>query len=158
MTDFQITRSPAVFLVSFAVLSVLGCSSNDKLGAGREGNLNTSNTPAATNAIPADSRAQSSGQPDPAGNGGSTLPASAPYQGGGVTVTQNLNPAPFLTASQPQSGGPVGGGSSNTLTSRADGTMRGPNDLPAASTDWGTSGQLSTPKPAAQKQNRSRKK
>jgi hypothetical protein len=146
-----------VFFISFALLSILGCTSNDRIGAGREGNLNTPNTPAATNAIPADSRAQSSGQPDPAATGGSTLPASAPYEGGGATVTQNVNPAPFLVASQPGAGG-TGAAPSNALTSRADGTMRGPNDLPAASTGSGTSGQPTAAKPAVGKQNRSRKK
>jgi len=149
-------KNLAVFFISFALLSVLGCTSNDRVGAGREGNLNTPSTPATTHEVPADSRAQSSGQPDPAATGGSSLPAIAPYQGGGETVTQNVNPAPFLVASQP--GGGSSGAPSNALTSRADGTMRGPNDLPAASTGWGTSGQPTTAKPAVQKQKRSRKK
>jgi len=148
----------AVFFISIGLLTVLGCTSNDRVAAGREGNLNTPNAPAATNAIPADSRAQSSGRPDPAATGGSSLPASAPYQGNGVTVTQNVNPAPFLVASQPGAGGNPGSAPSDTLTSRADGTMRGPADLPAASTGWGGSEQPTTAKPAVQKQRKSRKK
>jgi hypothetical protein len=146
----------ALFFISFALLCALGCTSNDRVGAGREGNLNTPNTPAATQGIPADSQTQPSGRPDPAANGGSSLPASAPYQGD-ATVTQNVNPAPFLTASQPEAGS-TGGAPSNTLTSRADGTMRGPNDQPAATTGWGASPQPSTTaKPAAAKQKRARK-
>jgi hypothetical protein len=148
----------AVLITSFALLCAPGCTSNDRVGAGREGNLNTPNTPAATQGVPADSRTQATGRPDPAANGGSSLPASAPYQGG-TAVTQNVNPAPFLTASQPEAGGNAAGAPSNALTSRADGTMRGPNDQPAASTGWGAPGQPSTTtKPAAPKQNRSRKR
>jgi len=147
----------AVFFISFALLSALGCTSNDRVGAGREGNLNTPNTPAATQGIPADSRTQPTGRPDPAATGGSSLPASAPYQGS-ETATQNINPAPFLTASQPEAGGGPGGAPSNTLTSRADGTMRGPNDQPAATTGWGASPQPSTTaKPAAAKKKKAGK-
>jgi hypothetical protein len=82
---------------------------------------------------------QPSPQPDPAANGGSSLPASAPYDGGGATVTQNVNPAPFLAGTSSQTSGTASAPPSpNALTSRADGTMIGSNDQPAASTTWGT--------------------
>jgi hypothetical protein len=82
---------------------------------------------------------QPSPQPNPAANGGSSLPASAPYDGGGVTVSQNVNPAPFLAGSSGQPSGTAGAlPPANSLTSRADGTMYGANDQPAASTTWGT--------------------
>lgn len=78
-------------------------------------------------------------QLDPAANGGSTLPASTPYDGGGATVAQNINPAPFLAGSPAQAAGASGSMPlPNPLTSRADGTMYGSNDQPAASTSWGT--------------------
>src|SRR5262245_51125641 len=86
--------------LSLAFIAV-GCTSNDKTGAGLEGTLNAPPAPA----ISSESRTQPAGQPDPAANGGSNLPASAPYQGNAM-VTQNVNPAPFLAASQAQAPAP----------------------------------------------------
>jgi hypothetical protein len=83
-----------------ATLLAVGCTSNDKTSAGLEGNPNA--PPPAP--VSADSRTQPSSQGDPAANGGFNLPASAPYQGN-ATVTQNVNPAPFLAASQSQAAG-----------------------------------------------------
>jgi len=90
----------ALLLVSTALLAV-GCTSNDKTGAGLEGDPNAP-PPAA---VSADTRTQPSSQTDSAANGGFNLPASAPYQGN-ATVTQNVNPAPFLAASQSQATNP----------------------------------------------------
>ena len=131
-------------VVLLMMIVAQGCTSNDRTPAGLEGNLNA---PAAAPSTASGDHVQPSGQADPAANGGSSLPASAPYQGSGAAVSQNVNPAPFLTASQPQ--GQVSRAAtapSETLTSRADGTMRGPNDQPAASTGWGSS----SPQPPSQ--------
>lgn len=126
----------AIFSIALILLVAQGCTSNDRFGAGTAGSITT---PASASAAPPSGGAAPISRPsDPAANGGSTLPAAAPYSDGS-SVPQNVNPAPFLTASQ--SGG-AGGASSappSTLTSRADGTMRGPNDQPAATTGWGTS-------------------
>jgi hypothetical protein len=86
-----------------ATLLAVGCTSNDKTSAGLEGDPNAPPPPA----VSADSRTQSSSHGDSAANGGFNLPASAPYQGT-ATVTQNVNPAPFLAASQAQATTPVG--------------------------------------------------
>ncbi len=77
-------------------LIVIGCTANDKTPAGLEGSLNAPRPSAASS----DGRTQASAPADPSANGGSNLPASAPYQGS--AVSQNLNPAPFLAASQGQ--------------------------------------------------------
>src|SRR5215475_3074808 len=92
------------FVTCALVLMALGCTSNDKDGAGREA------TPAAEAAAPAPPTAatasvspastEAPGRSDPSANGGSSLTASTPYNGNGQTVSQNINPAPFLTASQ----------------------------------------------------------
>ena len=82
---------------------------------------------------------QPSPQSDPASNGGSSLAVSTPYDGGGKTVAQNVNPAPFLVGSPAPAPGTTGTvPPPNSLASRADGTMYGANDQPAASTSWGT--------------------
>jgi hypothetical protein len=84
----------------FATLLAVGCTGNDKTSAGLEGNPNA--PPPAP--VSADTRTQPSAQSDSAANGGFNLPASAPYQGN-ATATQNVNPAPFLAASQSQAAG-----------------------------------------------------
>ena len=130
----------AIVSISLFVLMIAqGCTSLDRTPAGLEGNLNPTESAPAT---ASGNHTQPTGQADPAANGGSSLAASVPYQGSGALVSQNVNPAPFLAASQPQ-GAATGTATapSETLTSRADGTMRGPNDLPAASTGWGATAQ-----------------
>jgi hypothetical protein len=126
-----------IFSIALALAFSQGCTSNDKVKAGTEGSITT---PASASVAPASGDAAPISQPsDPAANGGSTLPAAAPYtEAGGASAPQNVNPAPFLVANE--SAGPGGSTSApaNTLASRADGTMSGPNDLPAASTGWGT--------------------
>ena len=83
-----------------ATLFVVGCTSNDKTSAGLAGDPNAPPPPP----VSAESRTQPSSQRDSAANGGFNLPASAPYQGN-ATATQNVNPAPFLAASQSQAAG-----------------------------------------------------
>jgi hypothetical protein len=138
-----------IFAILISFLLVQGCTSNDQT-AGRKSEV--TNPPAAAeiavvgNAPPITSRLT------PAANGGTSLPASAPYrQPSGPSVQQNINPGPFLVAAGGgQGAGPSSGASlitSGRLTSRADGTMSGPTDQPAASTGWGTQGPQ--PNPAA---------
>jgi hypothetical protein len=145
----------AIFSFFLLVLMVAqGCTSNDRTPAGLEG---SSSTPVSAPATASRNHTQATGQADPASNGGSSLPASAPYQGSGAPVSQNVNPAPFLTASQPQGQAPGAAANtapSETLTSRADGTMRGPNDLPAASTGWGSTAQPASSGKATKEQPR----
>lgn len=122
----------ALFWMVIAGLLMAGCDTtrpSEPIAKGAEGSTTTV----------AVTTAQPSPQPDPAGNGGSSLPASAPYDGGGVTVTQNVNAAPFLAGGSGQPSGPGGAlPPPSSLTSRADGTMYGSHDQPAASTTWGT--------------------
>ncbi len=137
----------AIFLLALALSFVQGCTSNDKDKAGTEGSIAT---PASASLAPASGGAAPISRPsDPAANGGSALPAAAPYsEANGATAPQNVNPAPFLVASESAGRGGSTSAPSNTLTSRADGTMSGPNDLPAATTGWGTPAAASE-KPAA---------
>jgi hypothetical protein len=138
--------SVALALLFFAQ----GCTSNDRVTAGTEGSITT---PASATLAPPSGAAPPVSQPsDAAANGGSSLPAAAPYRDAGAPAAQNVNPTPFLVASQ--NAGPGGANSppSNTLTSRADGTMSGPNDLPAASTGWGTSPAAAKPAAGAKPQ------
>jgi len=135
----------AICSVSWVLLLALGCSSNDKTGAGVQGSATdskSSSSSASTSPASASSgnSPQPARQPDPAANGGSTLTASAPYSSGsGASVSQNVNPAPFMTASQASAS--ASSVPANALTSRADGTMMGPNDQPAAGTGPETPGQ-----------------
>jgi hypothetical protein len=123
------------FVTCALVLMALGCTSNDKNGAGREATPAETAAPAPPTAATASvspASTEAPGRSDPSANGGSSLTASTPYNGNGQTVSQNINPAPFLTASQ--RGTSTTAVPPNSLTSRADGTMSGPNDQPAAGT------------------------
>lgn len=137
----------AIFSIALVLSLAQGCTSNDKDKAGTEGSITT---PASASIAPASGGAAPISQPsDPAANGGSALPAAAPYsEASGASAPQNMNPAPFLVANE--SAGPGGATSApaTTLTSRADGTMSGPSDLPAATTGWGMPAAASE-KPAA---------
>jgi hypothetical protein len=137
----------AIFSIALVLSLAQGCTSNDKDKAGTEGSITT---PASATVAPASGAAAPTSQPsDPAANGGSALPAAAPYsEANSASAPQNVNPAPFLVASESAGRGGSTSAPSNTLTSRADGTMSGPNDLPAATTGWGTPAAASE-KPAA---------
>ena len=125
------------------IVMALGCTSNDKNGAGRErtpGEVGAAPLTPAASASVSGASMEKPAPSDPSANGGSSLTASTPYNGNGQTVSQNINPAPFLTASQKGTSTAV---PPNSLTSRADGTMSGPNDQPAAGTVRMGSGQAS---------------
>jgi hypothetical protein len=130
----------AMCSVALVLLLVLGCAVDVKYGAGAQAGEKAS---VPSGSAPAGGNSQPARQPDPAANGGSTLTASAPYShGNGASAPQNVNPAPFMTASQASAS--ASSVPANALTSRADGTMMGPNDQPAAGTGPETPGQPAT--------------
>ena len=144
-----------IFAILISFLFVQGCTSDNTAGRKSE----VTNPPAESELAVEGSAPAITSRLTPAANGGTSLPASAPYrQPNGVPVQQNINPAPFMVAAGAQGSGPSSGASlitSGGLTSRADGTMSGPKDQPAASTGWGTPGPQAIPaatggKPAAQ--------
>jgi hypothetical protein len=143
-----------LFAISCILSLAQGCTSLDRDGAGVESNVASATlAPSASSAPASPSAAPISASSDPAANGGSSLPASAPYtQENSASVPQNLNPAPFLAGGQAQ-GADSGSQAapSSSLTSRADGTMIGPNDLPAATTGWGTTIQPASSTPLGKK-------
>lgn len=106
---------------------ILGCSGVDKDTATNMGGVYAE----AGQGVSGQPATQQPAQTDPESSGGSNLAASAPYTGT-PTATQNINGAPFLTASGEATGQQGPGQAQNRLTSRADGTMMSPNDEPAA--------------------------
>lgn len=129
-------------LLMASLVSVVGCSGNDKdratASSGSMPSAPTASQGAAGAGVASGDQAV---QADPSSSGGSMLPASTPYsQGKAGTVSQNVNPAPFLTAGQAKQG-PETNTNSNGLVSRADGTMFGPGDQPAAGIGPGMEGQ-----------------
>ncbi len=124
-------------LISFALMlvAVLGCSGND---------LDRGTSPRGAKPLPANEAAGAQGsrgsapspttQTDAHASGGSSLEASLPYsQPNTPAASQNLNAAPFLVAAEPHKAGEIPAQPwSPGLTSRADGTMYGPTDQPAA--------------------------
>jgi len=125
-------NAPATLLL----LIFIGCSENNRTGAGQNAGGNTGSSSAA---ITHDYSSPSRPRSDPQASGGATLRASTPYrQANRNTVSQNLNPAPFM------SGGPVGqspGSSGAVATNRAIGTVEGPMDQPPAGIGPGMQGQ-----------------
>jgi hypothetical protein len=154
-----VVKGLGIIAISVLMLFAEGCTSNDKDGAGRKSEVTA---PVVATELAVIGGAQPPiASSDPAANGGASLPASAPYEkANGPTVQQNINPAPFMLAGrgQAQGQGSASGAAlitSGGLTSRADGTMSGPRDQPAATTGWGTQGPEPIPaatsgKPATQ--------
>ena len=139
-------KSFVILFAAFAVAAFIGCSGGDQPGAGTNRGGSTGESSAAT--------AQDYGQkpaevPDPQASGGTTLKASTPYQNGGKTISQNLNPAPFMSQNQA-----AGAGRSETAglpANRAMGTVDGPMDQPPAGIGPGMLGSNSSrsfPSPA----------
>jgi hypothetical protein len=154
----MVVKSLGILGISVLLLLAAGCTSNDRVTAGKTAEVTTPTV--ATELAVISSAPPAISNSDPAANGGASLPASAPYEkANGPAVQQNINPAPFMLAGsgQAQGQGSRSGAAlitSGGLTTRADGTMSGPNDQPAATTGWGTSGPQANPatnaKPAAQ--------
>jgi hypothetical protein len=130
------------FLVLLLITGVMGCSGNDKDRATQP----TGSMPSFPNTTAgAEGAGTASGdqkiETSAASSGGSSLQASTPYSSGkGASVSQNLNPAPFMTASAGAKAGAPNNPNAMGLVSRADGTMYGPNDLSAGGVGPGTSG------------------
>lgn len=114
----------------------LGCTHNDRDSAGLKRLPGV--PPTEVTSQPPKSTAEQAYQTDASANGGLGLRAAASYSGNGAVVQQNVNPGPFVTAGQSQSGTAGTMPTVSALTRSADGTMSGTNDLPAATTGWGT--------------------
>jgi hypothetical protein len=129
------------FLVLLLIVSVMGCSGNDKDRATQPtGSMpsfaNTTSGAEGAGVASGDQKLETS----PESSGGTSLQASTPYSSGkGGAVSQNLNPAPFLTAAGGKESTPKTA-SATGLVSRADGDMYGPSDLTAAGVGPGMSG------------------
>lgn len=111
------------------VFFFLGCSGNDYVGAGQNKGGDVS---AASAATAQDYSQRPPEQADSASSGGFTTKASDPYShGNGATVSQNVNPTPFMGSSN---GGLRGenpqNASANLATNRAVGEMEGATDQP----------------------------
>lgn len=122
--------------MAWALLLTQGCTRNDRDSAG----LQREPGVPPTQAQPEPSSPGEVYQTDPAANGGLGLPAAVPY-GGGSSISQNVNPGPFMTAAQAQGVQAAAPGAlppTGMLTRSADGTMSGSRDLPPATTGWGT--------------------
>lgn len=133
------------FLALLMIVSVcavfVGCSGNDKDRATASSGSVPSSPETTQGAAGAGmATADEAAQVDPSSSGGSSLGTSTPYTDGkGAAVSQNVNPAPFLTANE-AGATTARGGSSTGLVSRADGTMYGPGDQPAAGVGPGMEG------------------
>jgi hypothetical protein len=130
----------ALLFASLMLISLLGCSGTNKDTAVEPtGSMPMQPTEAAgANGAKGNVAPVEAPGPDAHASGGSTLAVSTPYeQPNAPAAAQNLNPTPFLVstggkgaaAQQPPTPG---------LTSRADGTMFGPEDQPAAGVGPGT--------------------
>src|SRR5947199_2036685 len=86
------------FYIAFTTLLLLlfiGCSGSDRTGAGHNQGGNTGSSSAS---IASDYNYSSGTQTDPDANGGAALKATTPYrQANAPAVSQDLNPAPFLS-------------------------------------------------------------
>ncbi len=129
------------FFLMLSILFVLGCSGNDKDRASAATGSGASLPSSAAGAEGSGVVPPEQPQMDAGASGGSSLPASTPYsQGKGGTVAQNVNAAPFLTSESIKGGAAQRAASSTGLVSRADGTMYGPSDQPAAGVGPGMQG------------------
>jgi len=122
---------------------ILGCSGSDKDTVTDKGGVYAE----AGTGVSGQPATQQPAQTDPESSGGSDLAASQPYAGT-ASATQNINGAPFLTASGESAGQQsTGQAGQSRLTSRADGTMMSPSDQPAAGIGPGLTME-STPNPS----------
>lgn len=138
------TLGMVAIIFSLMMLAV-GCTGNDRDAAGLQ--RRPAVPPTEASPAPPPNGGQIGAHFNSEANGGTSLAVAAPYSGTGASAPQNINPGPFLTASQNQSGAQNGPATNpNMLTRSADGTMSGPNDLPAATTGWGaTAADYSSP-------------
>lgn len=116
-----------LLVVSALLMVVVGCPVVDQRPE------KTAAASTGAQAPSAETKAEEPVRSDPAANGGSSLRASMPYsQAGAPVASQNLNAAPFLITAESRGAIVPAATWSPALTSRADGTMYGPGDRPAA--------------------------
>lgn len=112
---------------AFILCAFLGCSGNDKTGAGiNQGGV------APTSSATAQDSAPKPASSDPEASGGTTLRASTPYNQQGATVSQNLNAAPFVNHDGSAMTGSADAKAAQLPANRAMGTVDGPMDMPPA--------------------------
>ena len=118
----------ALFLAFLMLIAVIGCATS------MDSTSSQAKVAAASASAAGSQTAAVAAKVAPASNGGSSLQASQPYTQANVpAVSQNLNAAPFLTTVEARgAAGAPPQVPSPGLTSRADGTMYGPGDQPAA--------------------------
>ena len=129
-----VVKTVLMVAITCVLLCAQGCTRNDRDSAGLQHESAPPTQVASEPTNPGDQAYQT----DPAANGGLSLHAAAPYADAGATVSQNLNPGPFVNAGQTSPGTTGAVPDPNRLTRSADGTMSGPHDLPPATTGWGT--------------------
>lgn len=132
----------ALLFASLMLISLLGCSGTNKdTAVAPTGSMPLEPTEAAgANGAKGNVASVEAPGPDAHSSGGSSLAVSTPYnQPNAPAAAQNLNAAPFLVSTgfkgAPSQQPPTPG-----LTSRADGTMSGRQDQPAAGIGPGTMG------------------
>jgi hypothetical protein len=133
-----------VIVLTALLWIVMGCSRNDYVGAGESKGGDTSASSAAT---AQDYAHRPPEQIDSASNGGFSTKATDPYShGNGATISQNVNPTPFMGSS---AGGLRGenpqNASTNLATNRAVGEMEGATDQPPGAIAPGDMGPVRQP-------------
>lgn len=118
----------ALFLAFLMLIAVMGCATS------MDSTSSQVKVAAASESAAGSQTAAVAAKVAPASSGGYSLQASQPYrQANEPAASQKLNAAPFLTRVETRS---AAGASAQVpspgLTSRADGTMYGPGDQPAA--------------------------
>jgi hypothetical protein len=135
-------KRSALLFASLMLISLLGCSGTNKDTAVEPaGSIPLEPTEAAgANGAKGNVAPVEAPGPDAHASGGTTLAVSTPYnQPNAPAVAQNLNPTPFLVSTAAKGATTQQPGTPG-LTSRADGTMSGPQDQPAAGIGPGTMG------------------
>jgi hypothetical protein len=128
-TGEAIVKNVTAVAATSLLFAILGCSGNDRTGAGLNQGAPTE-TSAATQQDYSQKPVPTS---DPEASGGTTLKASTPYnQAQGATVSQNLNAAPFLNPEPGQAATNRETSTAQLPANRAMGTVDGPMDQPAA--------------------------
>jgi hypothetical protein len=126
----------ALLLAVITLMFAVGCSSKSATEEKRENASRASQETVAASAAQgsrSETNQPESAKLNPASSGGSSLQASMPYsQPNAPAASQNLNAAPFLTTAESAATRVPAPTWSPALTSRADGTMYGPGDRPAA--------------------------
>jgi hypothetical protein len=137
----KLMKSIVALFACILIMSVLGCSGNDKDRAtASSGSMPSLPNEARGAAGAGTTSAENAWNTDAKAAGGSNLQVSTPYQTKGTTVSQNVNPSPYLNATEGLKAGGQNAELAGGLISRRDGTMFGPTDQPAAGIGPGMQG------------------